>query len=178
MYLYNFILQRATGITHAVHGCFAGTKQQEILLSKGKSLELVRPDPNTGKVHTLLQTEIFGVIRSLMSFRLTGGTKGAYQFWDTSAWGVEGKGLILANLASPVSETTLRITGENSNRCLEEKLTCRFCSVTPAHYELKLERTFSNRKPMGKSKSRVAFQRDNIVLNGRGICCCRFPITP
>lgn len=75
MYLYNFILQRATGITHAVHGCFAGTKQQEILLSKGKSLELVRPDPNTGKVHTLLQTEIFGVIRSLMSFRLTGGTK-------------------------------------------------------------------------------------------------------
>lgn len=76
MYLYNFILQRATGITHAVHGCFAGTKQQEILLSKGKSLELVRPDPNTGKVHTLLQTEVFGVIRSLMSFRLTGGTKG------------------------------------------------------------------------------------------------------
>ncbi|KAL9701788.1 hypothetical protein quinque_005229 [Culex quinquefasciatus] len=75
MYLYNFILQRATGITHAVHGCFAGTKQQEILLSKGKSLELVRPDPNTGKVHTLLQTEVFGVIRSLMSFRLTGGTK-------------------------------------------------------------------------------------------------------
>ncbi|XP_049296833.1 splicing factor 3B subunit 3 isoform X4 [Anopheles funestus] len=75
MYLYNFILQRATGITHAVHGSFAGTKLQEILLAKGKGLELVRPDPNTGKVHTLLQTEVFGVIRSLMSFRLTGGSK-------------------------------------------------------------------------------------------------------
>lgn len=76
MYLYNFILQRATGITHAVHGSFAGTKLQEILLAKGKGLELVRPDPNTGKVHTLLQTEVFGVVRSLMSFRLTGGSKG------------------------------------------------------------------------------------------------------
>jgi splicing factor 3B subunit 3 len=75
MYLYNLTLQRATGITHAVHGSFSGTKSQEILVSRGKSLELLRPDPNTGKVHTLLTVEIFGVIRSLMSFRLTGGTK-------------------------------------------------------------------------------------------------------
>lgn len=80
MYLYNLTLQRATAITHAVHGSFAGTKQQEILLSRGKSLELVRPDPNTGKVHTLLQMEVFGVIRSLMAFRLTGGSKGEVFF--------------------------------------------------------------------------------------------------
>lgn len=53
----------------------AGTKQQEIVVSRGKILELLRPDPNTGKVHTLLTVEVFGVIRSLMAFRLTGGTK-------------------------------------------------------------------------------------------------------
>lgn len=41
----------------------------------GKILELVKPDPNTGKVHTLLTVEVFGVIRALMSFRLTGGSK-------------------------------------------------------------------------------------------------------
>lgn len=76
MYLYNLTLQRATGIQSAIHGNFSGSKIQEILISHGKSLELVRPDPNTGKVHTLLQTEIFGVIRSMMSFRLTGSTKG------------------------------------------------------------------------------------------------------
>jgi splicing factor 3B subunit 3 len=76
MYLYNLTLQRATGITHAVHGSFSGTKQQEIVVSRGKCLELLRPDPNTGKVHTLLTVEIFGVIRSLMAFRLTGGNKG------------------------------------------------------------------------------------------------------
>uniref|UniRef100_A0A1B0DKC2 RSE1/DDB1/CPSF1 first beta-propeller domain-containing protein n=1 Tax=Phlebotomus papatasi TaxID=29031 RepID=A0A1B0DKC2_PHLPP len=75
MYLYNLTLQKATGITHAVHGSFSGQKIQEILISRGKSLELLRPDPNTGKIHTLLTTEVFGVIRSLIAFRLTGGTK-------------------------------------------------------------------------------------------------------
>jgi splicing factor 3B subunit 3 len=75
MRLYNLTLQRPTGITHSVHGNFSGAKLQEIIVSRGKSLELLRPDPNTGKVHTLLSTEIFGVIRSLMSFRLTGGAK-------------------------------------------------------------------------------------------------------
>jgi len=75
MYLYNLTLQRATGITTAIHGNFSGSKIQEILISHGKSLELLRPDPNTGKVHTLLQTEIFGVIRSMVAFRLTGSTK-------------------------------------------------------------------------------------------------------
>ncbi|XP_023216828.1 splicing factor 3B subunit 3-like [Centruroides sculpturatus] len=76
MFLYNLTLQRATGITHAVHGNFSGTKQQEIAVSRGKILELLRPDANTGKVHTLLTVEIFGVIRSMMAFRLTGGSKG------------------------------------------------------------------------------------------------------
>lgn len=75
MFLYHLTLQRATGITHAVHGNFSGTKLQEIVVSRGKILELLRPDPNTGKVFTLLTVEIFGVIRSLMGFRLTGGTK-------------------------------------------------------------------------------------------------------
>lgn len=76
MYLYNLTLQHSTAITHAVHGSFSGTKSQEILVSRGKSLELLRPDANTGKVHTLLTTQVFGVIRSLMTFRLLGGSKG------------------------------------------------------------------------------------------------------
>ena len=75
MYLYHLTLQPASGITHAVHGNFSGSKLQEIVVSRGKILELLKPDPNTGKVHTLLSTEIFGVIRSLMAFRLTGGNK-------------------------------------------------------------------------------------------------------
>ena len=76
MFLYNLTLQRATGITHAVHGNFSGTKQQEVVVSRGKILELLRPDPNTGKVYVQLTVEVFGVVRALMPFRLTGGTKG------------------------------------------------------------------------------------------------------
>lgn len=80
MFLYNLTLQRATGITQAVHGNFSGTKQQEVIVSRGKIIELLRPDPNTGKVYTILTVEIFGVIRALLPFRLTGGTKGNYFF--------------------------------------------------------------------------------------------------
>ena len=76
MFLYNLTLQRATGVTHAIHGNFSGAKLQEIVVSRGKILELMRPDPNTGKVYTLLTHEVFGVIRSLMPFKLTGGSKG------------------------------------------------------------------------------------------------------
>lgn len=76
MFLYHLTLQRASAIVQAVHGNFSGGKTQEILLSRGKSLELLRPDVNTGKVHSLLTTEVFGIIRSIMSFRLTGGNKG------------------------------------------------------------------------------------------------------
>ena len=67
MKLYNLTLQRPTGITHAVHGNFSGVKLQEIVVSRGRILELLKPDPNNGKVHTLLSTEIFRVIRALKS---------------------------------------------------------------------------------------------------------------
>ncbi|XKL63223.1 hypothetical protein PGB90_005587 [Kerria lacca] len=75
MFLYHLTLQRATGVVQAVHGNFSGGKTQEILVSRGKILELLRLDPNTGKVHILLTIEVFGIVRSMMSFRLTGGNK-------------------------------------------------------------------------------------------------------
>lgn len=68
-------LQKPTGITHAVHGSFSGGRTQEIAVSRGKVLELLKPDISTGKVNTLLSVEVFGVIRSMMAFRLTGGSK-------------------------------------------------------------------------------------------------------
>lgn len=74
MYLYNLTLQRSTGIVQAIYGNFSGPKAQEIVVTKGKTLELLRPDEN-GKVQTILSVEIFGVARSLIPFRLTGGSK-------------------------------------------------------------------------------------------------------
>lgn len=75
MFLYSLTLQRATGIVQCIHGNFAGTKQQELVVGRGKLLELVKIDPNTGKLYTVLSHEVFGVIRALMPFRLTGGNK-------------------------------------------------------------------------------------------------------
>lgn len=44
-------------------------------MSRGKILELLRHDPNTGKIYPVLTQEVFGVVRALIPFRLTGGTK-------------------------------------------------------------------------------------------------------
>eukprot|EP00053_Salpingoeca_punica_P015507 m.143210 g.143210 ORF g.143210 m.143210 type:complete len:1195 (+) comp16736_c0_seq1:55-3639(+) len=75
MHLYSLTLQKASQITHAVHGNFSGTKQQLILLARGKVLEIVRPDQAIGRVVPLLAVETFGIIRSLATVRLTGSPK-------------------------------------------------------------------------------------------------------
>jgi hypothetical protein len=45
-------------------------------VSHGTRLELLRPDVQTGKLASVVATDVFGSIRSLVTFRLTGGTKG------------------------------------------------------------------------------------------------------
>nr|CAG8441343.1 1268_t:CDS:10 [Entrophospora candida] len=75
MFLYNLTLQPSTAINVAVVGHFSGTKQQEIVISRITRLELIRADQNSGKLQTLLAYDIFGMIRSLTPFRLTGGSK-------------------------------------------------------------------------------------------------------
>ncbi|KAL5528100.1 RSE1 [Sanghuangporus sanghuang] len=75
MHLYNLTLQPPTAATHAIVGNFSGARQQEIIVSHGTRLELLRPDVQTGKIATVLANDVFGSIRSLAAFRLTGGTK-------------------------------------------------------------------------------------------------------
>lgn len=73
-HLYALSLQKATAITHAVYGNFSAPKAQELVVSRGKTLELLRPD-ETGKVQSIYSEEIFGVVRSLAPFRLTGANR-------------------------------------------------------------------------------------------------------
>lgn len=72
MHIYNLTLQRATAITHAIFGNFSAPKAQEIVVARGKVLELLRPNDFNGKVQTILSMEVFGTIRSIVPFRLTG----------------------------------------------------------------------------------------------------------
>lgn len=44
----------------------------------GTRLELVRTDPQTAKLDSIVEAESFGQIRSVAPFKLTGGTKGKY----------------------------------------------------------------------------------------------------
>ncbi|KAJ1341726.1 hypothetical protein BSLG_003686 [Batrachochytrium salamandrivorans] len=77
MHLYNLTLQPSEAITASVIGNFAGLKPQEVVVARNSVLELLRPDPATGKVYSLLSHQVFGLIRSLAAFRLAGASKGA-----------------------------------------------------------------------------------------------------
>ncbi len=76
MFLYNLTLQAPNAINQAILGNFSGTRQQELIVSHVSRIELLRPDTTTGKVHSILSHDVFGVIRSLAAFRLTGASKG------------------------------------------------------------------------------------------------------
>jgi splicing factor 3B subunit 3 len=77
MHLYNLTLQPATASAQAIVGNFSGARAQEIIISRGTRLELLRPDVQAnGKLTTVIASDAFGSIRSLAAFRLTGGTKG------------------------------------------------------------------------------------------------------
>ncbi|KAG1739240.1 CPSF A subunit region-domain-containing protein [Suillus lakei] len=75
MHLYNLTLQPPTAATQAIVGNFSGARTQEIIISRGTRLELLRPDVQTGKLSTVIASDVFGSIRSLAAFRLTGSTK-------------------------------------------------------------------------------------------------------
>ncbi|UJR26130.1 hypothetical protein I4U23_007475 [Adineta vaga] len=75
MKLYNLTLQRPGVITHVIHGNFSGPKQQEIIVGRGNVLEVLKPDPSTGKIHTLLTYNVFGIIRALHPIRLSGSNR-------------------------------------------------------------------------------------------------------
>ncbi|GMH39601.1 hypothetical protein BSKO_07499 [Bryopsis sp. KO-2023] len=74
MYLYNLTLSRASAIQCAIYGNFSAPKAQEIVVSRGKILELLRPNENR-KVVSVCAVEVFGCVRSLLPFRLTGASR-------------------------------------------------------------------------------------------------------
>ena len=78
MFLYSLTIQPPTTISQALLGQFSGTKEQKIITASGSRLTLLQPDPRQGKVNTLLSHDVFGIIRSIASFRLAGSHKGEF----------------------------------------------------------------------------------------------------
>lgn len=81
MHLYHCQLQKPTAITKAIVGNFSGSKHQELLVCRGTSvLEILHLDNESGQLSAVISKEIYGTIRSLEAFRLTGGTKGNFAY--------------------------------------------------------------------------------------------------
>ena len=78
MFLYSLTLKPSSSITQAILGQFAGTREQLIVTASGSSISLLRPDPQQGRIVTVLTHNVFGIVRSLAAFRLTGSNKGMY----------------------------------------------------------------------------------------------------
>ena len=74
MFLYNLTLQPGGSVSQAVYGDFSGDKQHEVVVARGKSLELLRPDEQ-GRVQSVCSVEAFGAVRQLARFRLHGTEK-------------------------------------------------------------------------------------------------------
>lgn len=77
MHLVEFPLISTSSISQCVLGNFSGAKlQQEVAVIRGMSeLEILKPDPQTGKLTSLIRRNLFGVVRSMQSFRFLGSTK-------------------------------------------------------------------------------------------------------
>lgn len=80
MFMYSLTVQQPTAITQAILGQFTGSKEQQIITASGSSLTIHRPIPAQGKITPIFSTNVFGIIRSLASFRLAGGSKGMFKF--------------------------------------------------------------------------------------------------
>ena len=75
MYLFSTSMQQATAITHSIYGSFTQADQEELVVAKGKIIELLKIDEETGKVKVVYRSEVFGLIRQIVPFRLMGMQK-------------------------------------------------------------------------------------------------------
>ena len=80
MYLYNLTLQKPTAITCSIEGNFSSdgtqvSKEKELLVARGRILELLKLDVDNSRLISVFSQDVFGVIREMIPFRLTGSKK-------------------------------------------------------------------------------------------------------
>mmetsp|Transcript_7770 Transcript_7770/g.32717 ORF Transcript_7770/g.32717 Transcript_7770/m.32717 type:complete len:1204 (-) Transcript_7770:61-3672(-) len=74
MYLYNVTLQQPTCIQHVISGNFSNAKAKEFVVARERVLELFRVDAAKHLV-SVSSHQVFGVVRAIAPFRLTGGSR-------------------------------------------------------------------------------------------------------
>jgi splicing factor 3B subunit 3 len=71
MHLYHMTLQKPTAITSAVQGNFSAPRVHEIVVARGRVLELLRWEDKS-ELRSVWSSDVFGLVRSIATFRLTG----------------------------------------------------------------------------------------------------------
>jgi len=80
--MYALTVQPPTAVQQAIVGDFAGTKQQQILVASGSRLTLLEVSrAANGSLREIHSHDVFGIIRKVAPFRLTGATKGLYRLF-------------------------------------------------------------------------------------------------
>ncbi|CAN6637597.1 pre-mRNA-splicing factor Rse1p [Trichomonascus vanleenenianus] len=74
-HLYALTVQKPTAIVQSVVGNFSGEKLQEIVVSRGSYIDLLRINPATGNVHTILSHNTFSIVRQIAPFKIAGTSK-------------------------------------------------------------------------------------------------------
>ena len=76
LFLYNLTLKLASSFNQVVLGQFLGEKKsQEILVSNGTSIQLLRPNPTSGKIETICSQSLLGVVLRIGKFRAIGSSQ-------------------------------------------------------------------------------------------------------
>ncbi|KAK9449540.1 CPSF A subunit region-domain-containing protein [Limtongia smithiae] len=75
MFLYSFTLVPPSAAVASIIGQFSGLRHQEIVIAQGSRLHLYRPDQAAGKLVEIVSCDVYGVIRTIMPFRVAGASK-------------------------------------------------------------------------------------------------------
>jgi hypothetical protein len=77
MVLLHLTLQSSSAVTLAVAGNFSAPRAQEVAVVRGGGqwLAMLRPNEHSGKMDTVWEGNVFGVIRCMAPFRLVGQSK-------------------------------------------------------------------------------------------------------
>lgn len=76
LYLYNLTLKQPSGYNQTVLGQFLGEKKsQEVFVSNGTAIQLLRPNTETGKVEILCLQNLLGVVFKIEKIRPIASTK-------------------------------------------------------------------------------------------------------
>lgn len=75
LHLYSVTLKAPTAFVQSIVGHFIGRSSQEIVVIRGSYLQLYRVDKTNERLISVLSYNLFGIIRSIASFRIAGSSK-------------------------------------------------------------------------------------------------------